>query len=187
MSSHEIVMLSPGDTDWLAIFEQRMGKSMPNALQTIGHVELLRAWKTGLFCSERTPGAAILSAYDTVRILRDRGVTVISGFHSPIEKECFNILFRGKQPIILCPARSLTGMRLPRAWQKEIEAGRMLILSSFSDAPRRVTTVSAARRNELVAALADEVFIAHGTPGGKTEALRNRINEWGIPFVTQGG
>jgi len=32
---------------------------------------------------------------------------VISGFHTPAEKECLRILLRGAQPIIICPARSI--------------------------------------------------------------------------------
>jgi len=45
----------------------------------------------------------------------------------------------------------------------------------------RVTKESALRRNELVAALADEVFIAHITPGGQTEDLARMLKGWRLP------
>ena len=175
--------LNADDTRYPARLRERLGDDAPAQLSALGNLELLALPKTALFCSVRSPGHVILPAYDLAATWRDAGRCVIGSFHSPVEKECLNILLRGKQPIILCPARSLTGMRIPGAWQKAIEAGRMLILSSFPDAPRRVTTVFAARRNEFVAALADEVFIAHTAVGGKTERLQNRITEWGIPFV----
>jgi len=67
----------------------------------------LRAKKQALFCSRKYPGNLILKAYDLARSLRDAGTTVISGFHTPVEKECLRILLRGAQPLIICPARSI--------------------------------------------------------------------------------
>jgi hypothetical protein len=59
--------------------------------------------KLALFCSVRCPGDAILGAYDAAQKLRDDSVTVVSGFHSPVEKECLRILLRGTQPVIILP------------------------------------------------------------------------------------
>jgi predicted Rossmann fold nucleotide-binding protein DprA/Smf involved in DNA uptake len=50
-----------------------------------------------------------------------------------------------------------------------LAAGRLLILSAFPTTETRVTAGLAARRNAIVSALADEVFIAHATPGGRLE------------------
>jgi hypothetical protein len=41
-----------------------------------------------------------------------------------------------------------------------------------------VTSELAARRNEIVAALADEVYVAHATPGGGLERLARRVAGW---------
>ncbi len=92
MSAPAPVTLTPADTDWPASLAERMGQTAPPALQVIGPVALLARRKTALFCSARTPGDAILHAHDTAQRLRDRGMTVISGFHSPIEKECLRIV-----------------------------------------------------------------------------------------------
>ena len=73
----------------------RLGANAPGTLTAIGPVALLTHRRTALFCSAHTPGDAILRAHDAARRLRDEGVTVISGFHSPIEKECLQILLRG--------------------------------------------------------------------------------------------
>lgn len=174
------------DARYPAYLHERLREDAPKQLSAHGNLDLLVLPKTALFCSVRSPGHVVLATYDQAAKWRDSGRCIVSGFHSPIEKECLKILLRGTQPIIICPARSLTGMRISAEWQSAIETGRMLILSAFPDAPRRVTADVAARRNEFVAALADEAFVAHVEPGGKTEALQKRIVEWGVPFVIQG-
>ena len=175
--------LTPTDAGWPRTLVERLGATAPGQLWLIGNPALLAARKTALFCSAHCPGDALLRAHDTAARLRDQGETVISGFHSPVEQDCLHILLRGPQPLILCPARALGGMRLPGAWQTALNAGRLLLLSPFEKTPRRVTADSARRRNELVAALADRVFIAHATPGGQLEQLTARMRDWQIPGV----
>jgi predicted Rossmann fold nucleotide-binding protein DprA/Smf involved in DNA uptake len=158
----------------------RLGTAVPSRLWAIGNVEILADHKVGLFCSIRCPGDAILAAHDTARKLRDQGVTVVSGFHSPVEKECLRILLRGKQPIIICLARAFGKIRLPSDWRPALESGRLLLLSPFERRPRRPDTKSTRRRNELVAALADEVLIIYAQPGGAIERISELVNRWGI-------
>ena len=146
----------------------------PSELFTNGNLDLLALPKTALFCSARCPGNAILTAYDQAAKWRDAGRCIVSGFHSPVEKECLKILLRGSQPIIICPARSLPKL-VPLDWKKPLADGRLLILSCFNDGASRVTTELAARRNEFVAALADEVWFAHITPGGQMAQLGERL------------
>lgn len=169
--------------DDFPILTERLGADAPRQLWLLGDPALLAARKTALFCSARCPGDAILRAHDAAARLRDQGETVISGFHSPVERDCLHILLRGQQPLIICPARALDGMRLPRAWQTALNAGRLLLLSPFEKTPRRVTADSAHRRNTLVAALADRVLIIHGAPGGQIAALAARMNAWRVPLI----
>jgi predicted Rossmann fold nucleotide-binding protein DprA/Smf involved in DNA uptake len=162
---------------------ERLGNETPPALYALGPLSLLAASKTALFCSTRASGDAILRAHDAARRFRDEGITVISGFHSAIEKECLRILLRGRQPIIICPARAIDGMRVAGDLRPAFEVGRLLFLSPFETLPRRVTRDSAVRRNEVVAALADEAFVAHVTPGGQTERLAEMLRGWGVPMI----
>ena len=166
--------------DYPDVLRSRLGENAPAELTLIGNLGLLRLRRTALFCSARSPGDAILRAHDVARRMRDEGVTVISGFHSPIEKECLRILLRGKQPVIICPARAIEGMRIPKEARNAFEAGRVLFLSPFVRQPKRVTRESAIRRNELVAALANEVYIAHVSPGGETARLVRMMEEWRV-------
>ena len=115
-------------------------------------------------------------------IWRDEGRCIISGFHSPIEKECLLILLRGNQPVIICPARGLASMRVPVDWKQPLSDNRLLVLSAFGAAEKRVTKHLASVRNRTVAALADEVVFAHVAPGGHLDELRRLVAGWGIPL-----
>ena len=147
----------------------------------VGRGTACRAPTVALFCSVQCSSAIILQTYDLARALRDARVTVISGFHSPMEKECLNILLDGTQPVIVCPARSIEHLRLPADWKAALLQGRLLLLSPFAEKEHRATTGRAQRRNEFVAALADIVLIAHATPGGKTERFCRILLGWGKP------
>ena len=149
-----------------------------------GNVGLLKKPLTALFCSGRCPGDLILKAYNATVALRDARITVISGFHTPLEKDCLEILLRGTQPVVVCPARGVGRMRTPRAWKDPIAQGRLLVLSPFDDAQRRGTAKLAEARNEFVADLADALLIIHAAPGSKTEDLARKVIATGKPVLT---
>jgi hypothetical protein len=98
-----------------------------------------------------------------------------------MEKECLRFLLRGSQPVVICPARSLEGMRLPVGWPDALTAGRLLLLSPFAAPERRATNDLAWRRNVLVAALSAGLFIAHAQSASKTEELARQALAWGKP------
>jgi predicted Rossmann fold nucleotide-binding protein DprA/Smf involved in DNA uptake len=127
--------------------------------------------KVAILCSKQCPANIILKTYDFARLVRGSGRAIVSGFHSPIEKDCLPILLRGRDPVIIVQGRRLSITRLPAEWQNALEAGRLLPISPFTDKQKRVTARLAEERNRFVAALADEVLIAYAHPGGKTEKL----------------
>jgi predicted Rossmann fold nucleotide-binding protein DprA/Smf involved in DNA uptake len=163
--------------------KELLGKDAPVRLWALGNYDLIKIPKSAFFCSNRCHGDAILASMDKARQWRDEGRCIISGFHSPIEKECLKILLRGRQPIIICPARSLEGMRVSVEWCNDIEAGRVLLLSPFDPSKRRLTSTLANERNRFVAAIADEVYFAFINPGGKTAPLAKQVSRWAIPIV----
>jgi len=170
-------VLRAGESGFPAILLNRLTSAAPATLTALGNISLLALPKTALFCSARCPGSAILAAYDQAANWRDAGRCIISGFHSPVEQECLRILLRGKQPIIICPARALP-TRIPPEWRQPLADGRLLILSAFPDTQTRVTAALAHRRNEIVAALADDAYFAHITPGGNTDLLAKMVAKW---------
>jgi predicted Rossmann fold nucleotide-binding protein DprA/Smf involved in DNA uptake len=178
---HPLQVIDRNSRSYPILLAKRLGKDAPVRLWAIGLLDLVSAPKTALFCSKSCPGDAILAAIDQAQRWRDQGRCIISGFHSPIEKECLQILLRGVQPIIICPARTLDRMRIPVEWREGIGAGRILLLSPFEPSQRRLTAALSEQRNRLVAALADEVYFAHITAGGKTARVAEQISGWGLP------
>ncbi len=134
----------------------------------LGNPHLLNLPKTALFASTKSPGSVILPTYDQAARWREEGRCIISGFHSPIETECLNILLRGTSPIIICPARNLPS-RIPADWRMPLSDGRMLVLSACTASQSRITAELAIIRNEYVASLAQDVWFAHTSDGGKLQ------------------
>jgi predicted Rossmann fold nucleotide-binding protein DprA/Smf involved in DNA uptake len=153
-------------------------------LWTIGNRSILNRSLLGFFCSRRCPGDAILRTYDLARGLRDAGIPVIGGFHSPMEKECLDLLLRGRQPIVICPARSIEHLQIPSAWREPLENDRLLVVSQFSPNVLRPTAKLADRRNHLVAEIASAVFVAHAADGGMTAQFCASLREKGKPVWT---
>ena len=52
----------------------------------------------------------------------------------------------------------------------------------FVNLPTRVTKESAIRRNEIVAALADDACIAHIAAGGQTARIAEMLAGWQVPI-----
>ncbi len=150
----------------------------------IGDQAILRQKCLGLICSVQCPGSVVIKTFDAIRELRDAGIPVAGGFHSPMEKECLEFLLRGQQPVIIVLAKGLGRPRLPEAWRTAIDAGRLLVLAPFGDDVRRTTKAHAQARNEFIVAHAAGVLIPHASPGGKAEAIARTILERGKPLFT---
>src|SRR5436309_16085615 len=164
----EVIRILEGDSHYPSQLSVCLGEDAPPTLSYIGNIDLLRSQPLALFCSNKCPGSLILQTYDLAQQLREAGRPVISGFHSPVERECLNILLRGNGPLIVCPARGLERMRIPKEYQKPLDQNRLLLLSPFSERVRRADSGTAATRNAVVAALAAEVFVAYAEAGSKT-------------------
>lgn len=153
-------------------------------LKAIGDLDILGKPAIALFCSTQCPEALARQTYILVEHLRDASIPVVSGFHSPVEKACLQLLMQGTQPIIQCPARSLDTLRLSPNQKAAIKAKRLVLLSPFSASQKRATAALAERRNRLVAAIAVSVFIPYATPRGKTESLAQAIASQSKPLFT---
>ena len=150
---------------------QRADADPAFTLTARGNTDLLTNQLIGFFCSQSSPGDAILNTYDLALALRDTNLTFIGGFQSPMEKEFLTFVLRGTASVIICLARGVARMRLPAAWRTPLETNRLLLLSCFPDNIRRPTHQTATTRNALVADLATSLLVPHATPGGKVERL----------------
>jgi predicted Rossmann fold nucleotide-binding protein DprA/Smf involved in DNA uptake len=171
----DVTIIASMSSDFPSALRSGLLTPLYSQLWAIGNLEILKTRLLGFFCSSKCPGNVIVQTYDLARGLRDAGVPVISGFQSPMEKECLDLLLRGQQPIVICPARSIEQMRLPTAWRTPLDEGRLVVCSPFATHHRRPTTDIAEQRNRLVAALADVVVIAHASPGSKIERMSAKM------------
>jgi predicted Rossmann fold nucleotide-binding protein DprA/Smf involved in DNA uptake len=171
--------ISKDDTHYPATLVKRMGAAAPAALAAAGDMNILRRPGLGLICSIQCPGSIVLKTFDAIRTLRDAGVTMIGGFHSPMERECLDILLRGPQPVVLCPAKGLSRLRIGQEARDALNQSRLLILSPFGSEVRRSTSAQAMHRNDLVAALSDAVLVPYAAQAGKTWATVSKALELG--------
>ncbi|MGC2423184.1 MAG: DNA-processing protein DprA [Nitrospirota bacterium] len=173
----DVICVKRDDAAYPSSLTRCLSDQSPQAIYALGNLDILQAKPLALFSSVKCPGDIILKTYDLAQSLRQKGITVIGGFHSPMEKECLTILLRGTQPVIVCPAKSIDGMPIPAAYRKPLEQGRLLLISPFDNKQRRTTAQSAYYRNRFIAALAEKVFIVYAEPLGKTEQICKEVME----------
>lgn len=144
----------------------------------IGDDSILKNQISALICSVRCPGDLILKSYDMAQEFYKSGKVCASGFHSPIEKDCLNILLRGDQPVVICPGRGIHKMRILKEWRPHIESGRLLILSPFGE-DQTITKANLSQyRNKFVAAIASDIYIPYASPKSKTMKLAELALSW---------
>jgi predicted Rossmann fold nucleotide-binding protein DprA/Smf involved in DNA uptake len=179
-----LVWISSNDAWFPPQLAQYLGDKTPSRIASIGNLEILNNNPLALICSVKCPGNIILKTYDLAKKLREASVPVIGGFHSPMEQECLRILLRGTQPILVCPARGLQGMRLPAEHKRALERGCLLYLSPFPNKFRRPTVDTALIRNRFVAALAERILVPYAAPDSKTFELCRLLISWKKPIYT---
>lgn len=87
-----------------------------------------------------------------------------------MERDVFNILLKGAQPIILVLARGMMSRWEP-AVSEAIEMDRLLVASPFPKSVGRITRQTAAVRNAAIITMSDEIVVAHVTVGGQLDGL----------------
>ena len=139
-----------------------------------GEIELLKLQKTAFLCSQKCPAEIVLKSFDWAKEQRETGNCIVCGNHSQIEKDVFEILLKGKQPLILLIARSMK-----TRWEPEIEKAvnekRLLIISPFEQEIKRVTRETAEIRNKKIIEISDKIIVGYKTKNGQLEKLLKQI------------
>lgn len=179
------------DTNYPTGLERYLKTETPKTIWARGNINLLPGQNTALnrnlwalFCSSKCPGEIILKTHDLAQEFRKAGIPTIGGYHSPVEQECLRVLLRGSQPILVCPARSIERMRPKPTWKNALSQDRFLILSIFGNQQKRTTVALANQRNAFVAALADNICIAHAAADSKILELAQMVIAWGKSVFT---
>ena len=163
------------DAAYPASLSALMGPDAPSALAVAGPDHGSTDQSLALFCSKLCPGSMILQAYDFVQRLRLHHVTLLSGFHAPMEKECLRTIMGGSAGVVWCLAKSLASFTLPGEFQKLFNDGRLTLISPFPENVKRITAETARYRNLVAAVMADEIFIPFAAPKSSTEAFCNTL------------
>lgn len=174
----------PGDAEYPRLLIERLGDSAPWTLYALGDPGILGHRLVGLICSVQCPGSIVIKTFDLVRRLRDAGIVMIGGFHSPMEKDCLDLLLRGSQPVVVCPARRLRNLKLSREGRSALAQGRLLVLSFFGEEARRMTSAQAMIRNDVVAALSTALIVPHASRQGRTMAAVRHALGYGCQVLT---
>jgi predicted Rossmann fold nucleotide-binding protein DprA/Smf involved in DNA uptake len=140
----------------------------------LGNKEILNQSKIGFLCSRKVPANIILKTYDWAIEQKDNGVCIVSGFHSKIEKDVFDILIKGRQPIILVLARGML-KRFDKILLNLIDENRLLIISPFDNKVTRPTNQTAIQRNQLIAEISDKILIPFAKEGGNIDQIKNNF------------
>jgi len=145
-------------------------------VSTCGNTDLLKLPKAAFLCSRKIPAAAVLKCYDWAAEQRDKGLCVISGFHSTIEKDVFHFLLMGKQPVIMALARGMK-KRIEPELRAAVDSGRLLLVTPFAEKVKQVSIENAEKRNRFMIELADEVVIGFASKGGMLQRLIAEVKD----------
>jgi len=144
-------------------------------MHSLGNPELLNLYKVAFLCSRKFPQEAALKSYRWADEQREKGICVISGYHSPIERDVLHRLLQGTQPIIIALAKGL--QKLNPELGAHIEAGRLLVITRYADSVSHACESKCLQRNRLMMELADEIVIAHAAVGGNIERLSAQYDQ----------
>ncbi len=118
-----------------------------------GNLSLITQSPQPFLISSRCTPQQVLDSYAWARAQCDAGTTIISGFHSPVEQDVFNILRRRGANLIWVPGRDLPKV-IPQPYQELLQQNRLLIATPFDfQKPSRPTRDTCHKRNQWIEAL----------------------------------
>ena len=141
-------------------------------METWGNKDILKLEKTAFLCSQKCPANIVLKSYDWAKEQRDLGKCIVCGNHSQIEKDVFDILLKGKQPLILILARKMKSRWEPEI-EKAVKQDRLLVISPFDQTLKRVTRHTAEKRNRKIIEISNRIIVGYRTKDGQLDKLLN--------------
>ena len=139
-------------------------------MEYLGNKNILKLEKTAFLCSQRCPADVVLRSYDWAKQQRELGNCIVCGNHSQIEKDVFDILLKGNQPLILVLARGMKNRWEPGIMYAAKE-NRLLIVSPFESEIKRVTRETAEVRNRKIIEISNRIIVGYKTANGQLDRL----------------
>ena len=151
--------------------------------QMLGNAALMERPKVAFLSSRRVAPAAVMRCYDWATGMRGGGGSpggsagrlappcVVGGFQSALERDVLKLLLpEGGPPIVMVLARGMW-RSVPVEYREAINAGRMLVVSPFSQGVVRVSKETAEKRNGWILDHCDEAVFASLDPNGSLARL----------------
>lgn len=124
----------------------------------LGNKELLKFRKVGFLASRKIASLAVLPTLDwAVEISKHKDISIVSGFHSKMERDVLKFLLQGQCGIIIVLARGMY-RKLPKQYEEAMLQNRLLIISNEKESVTRVSELSAHKRNDYVREIANEMY-----------------------------
>ena len=139
----------------------------------LGNDNLLKRKKIGYFASGTIASQSVLPTLDwAVEVAKRNDISIVSGFHSKMEREVFDILLRGRCGIICALARSIY-RKVPSRFREAYDAGRVLFISPCKTSATMTSRCLCRQRNEYVASICDELVFSSLSPESSLYPLVN--------------
>lgn len=131
-------------------------------MNLLGNIKLLDRRKLGFLAGSKIDPLSVIPTLDWAsEIAAHEDVSIVSGFHSQLERQVLEFLLRGQCGIVYVLARSLYS-NVPLEFLSICTEGRMLFVSE--EKQNRATKNTAYRRNQLVVNLADQLVTPKISP-----------------------
>ena len=168
---------------------------MTDNIQMLGNTVLMALPRVPFLSSRKVAPAAVMRCYDWATGMRGGGGTpggsagrlappgdgghagrvtlpcVVGAFQSALERDVLKLLLPdGGPPIVMVLARGMW-RSVPVEYREAINAGRMLVVSPFSQGVVRVSKETAEKRNGWILDHCDEAVFASLDPNGSLARL----------------
>ncbi len=137
-------------------------------MDLLGDKSLLDRELVAFFASRNAPAQAAVLARKWAHEIARTNKVVISGFHSPIEREVFSILEAHSCPVVVALGRSLY-RKIPLLFHSAFEQNRLLFISFREQ--QRPSLSNSQLRNWAVAEMASQVVFAPFASSSQLSAL----------------
>ena len=133
-------------------------------METLGNISLLERRKIGYFASGTIASLSVLPTLDwATEIAKQEDVTIVSGFHSTMEREVLDILLKGRCRIICVLARPMYKV-IPKKFRNAYVQERILFISHNTYKSTMTSRHLCQKRNEYIASISDELIFSSLTP-----------------------
>ena len=167
------------------IQSSHVADSKPPKLWCVGDQSILQKNLLGIISARRFD--ADLS-WKSVQLLQQLGslenLAFISGWHSPLEKEAFQVVMGLPASLVICVAKSIQRFAPSEEIKIRLKEGRSLLLTHCSPKAKRISREASLRRNQLVMGLAKALLVLSAPEESSSLTLAKAALRKGTPVLT---